>query len=161
MIPEYKEIKKDELEMYRHLILPMVYDELMQQENINTDYICIASWLGGEPVGVIIVDLEGNGDLNLLSIWTDQRYRRMGVASALKDKMTFVAVNLYDWDDAQYGDNVFLRTMYCLADEYREPFEGWLMANDFTDFGILSKGAIDSPEKCCATAEINFMRFTG
>ena len=44
-----------------------------------------------------------------LSVWTKPEYRRMGVASALKDQMTFVAVNLYDWEDAQYGDDVLLK----------------------------------------------------
>ena len=161
ILPEYKEITKDELPNYRHLILPMIYDELCQQEDIGSDYICLSSWLNEEPVGVIIVDLEGNGDLSLLSVWTDQRYRRMGVASALKDKMTFVAVNLYDWDDSQYGDDVILKTVYCLSDEHRQAFEGWLRANDFTDFGVLTAKEQDRPEKCCATAQVNFYKYIG
>lgn len=161
MIPEYKEITKASLEKYRSLILPMIYEELTQQEELSTDYICIASWLNKEPVGVIIVDLEGNGDMNLLSIWTDQRYRRMGVASALLEKMYFVAVNLFDWEESQYGDEVHLKTMYSLSDKYRTPFEEWLKANDFTDFSILSQSKDGQPEKCGASAEINFYKLNG
>ena len=160
MVPIYKEIKKDELESYRGLILPMVYEELREQEEIDTEYICIASWLNGTPVGAVIADLEGSGDLNLLSIWTDQAYRRMGIASALRDKMTEVAAGLFDWEEGQYGDDVLLKTMYSLPDKYREPFEGWLRANDFTDFAILKDADGDKPEIRAASAEIHFFRYS-
>ena len=161
MGPEYIEITKEELEKYRLLILPMIYDELSEQEEINTEYICIASVLNDEPAGVIITELEENGNMNLLSIWTAQKYRRMGIASALRDKMTEVAVNLYDWDESQYGDDIILKTMYSLSDNYREIFEAWLEKNDFTDFCILKDKEDDKPEIKSATAEIHFMRFVG
>ena len=45
MIPEYREITKNELELYRMLILPDIYEELNEQDEINTEYICISSWL--------------------------------------------------------------------------------------------------------------------
>ena len=157
-MPEYTEITREELTRYQPLILPMVYEELEAQEEIGSDYICIACCLGGEPAGAIIAEPEGNGDLNLLSIWTDPRYRRMGVASALRDKMTQVAVSLYDWDDGQYGDDVLLKTMYALSDRYREPFEAWLEKNDFTDFGILTEPSADTPAIRSASAEIHFFR---
>lgn len=99
--------------------------------------------------------------MNLLSIWTDPVYRRIGTATALRDKMTEVAVALYDWDDGQYGDDVLLKTMYCLRDEYREPFEKWLEKNDFTDFGIINEATDTTPEICSATAEIHFYRYGG
>ena len=161
MIPEYKEITKEELKKYKDLILPMVYEELCEQERIDTEYICIASLLDGKAVGAIVADLEGSGDINLLSIWTDQKYRRMGIASALRDKMTEVAVALYDWEEGQYGDDVLLKTMYSLPDKYREPFEAWLRANDFTDFSIMNEAAEEQPEICAATAEIHFFKLVG
>ncbi|MBQ8914209.1 MAG: GNAT family N-acetyltransferase [Lachnospiraceae bacterium] len=160
MVPEYKEITKEELETYRELILPMVYEELSEQDEINTEYICIASWLNGEPAGVIISELLGNGDMNLLSIWTAQKYRRMGIASALRDKMTEVAVNLYDWEEGQYGDDITLNTMYSLSDRYRKTFEAWLEKNDFTDFCIIKEASDGASDICSATAEIHFMRFS-
>ena len=161
MIPVYKEITKDDLNTYRMLILPDIYEELCEQEEINTEYICIASWLEDTPVGVIIADFEGDGNLNLLSIWTEPVYRRMGIASALRDKMTEVAAQLYDWEEGQYGDDVLLKTIYSLRGEYKKPFEEWLMKNDFTDFAIVNEETDEKPAICAATAEIHFFRTIG
>ncbi len=157
-IPEYREIMKEDLERLKPLILPDIYEELQEQEEIGTEYIAIASWLEDTPAGVIIADPEGNGDINLLSIWTAPEFRRMGIASALRDKMTEVATALYDWEEGQYGDDILLKTMYCLREEYRKPFEEWLVQNDFTDFGILKQADGTSPEIRSATAEIHIFR---
>ncbi len=157
MNPEYREITKEDLKTYESLMLPMVYEELNEQDEIN-DYICIASWLNNEPAGVLIAELEESGDINLLSIWTEPKYRRMGVASALHEKMNTVAVNLYDWEEGQYGDDILIKTMYCLSPKYREVFEAWLEANDYTDFCILRDESPDTPEICSATAEVHFFR---
>lgn len=154
----YKEITKETLADYQSLILPMVYEELQEQEDMNTEYICIAACLDEEPAGVMIVAPEGNGDLNLLSIWTKQEYRRLGVASALFHKMAEVASVLYDWEETQYGDDVLINAMYCLEPEYREALEGWLMHNGFTDFCVLKPEQEDTPEIYSATAEIHFYR---
>ena len=161
IVPEYKEITKDDLELLQPLILPDIYDELTEQDDISTEYICLSAWFEDIPVGAIITDLEDSGDLSLLSIWTAPAYRRMGIASALRDKMTEVAVNLYDWDDGQFGDDVILKTMYSLRDEFRKPFEAWLQKNDFTEFCILKEADGEKPEICSATAEIHFMRYSG
>ena len=158
MALEYREITKEVLEEYRELILPMVYKELEEQDDINSEYICIATWLDGEPVGALISELEGSGDINLLSIWTAQEYRQLGIASALLDKMLEVASELYDWEEGQYGDDVVLKTMYCLKDKYRAIFEEWLKANDFTDFLITHDTQDDTPQICSATAEVHFYR---
>ena len=160
MIPEYKEITKEDLEKYQSLILPMVYKELTEQEVLDAEYICISSWLDDRPVGALVADLEENGDINLLSVWTVPDYRRMGIASALLDKMTLIAVNIYEWEDNQYGDDVILKTMYSLSDKYREVFEAWLMENDFSDFCILSEEEEGKPKIRSATAEIHFYRMT-
>lgn len=160
-LPEYRQIEKKELESFKELILPDIYEELNDQEEIDTDYIAISSWMNDEPVGVIIVDPEGSGDLNLLSVWTVSKYRRMGIASALLDKALSVAAALFDYEEGQYGDDISLKTMYCLSDEYRKPFEEWLMKNDFTEFGIIRNPEGERPEICTASADIHFFRTSG
>ena len=154
----YKEIIKEELDSYKDLILPMVYEELSQQDDMESGYICISTCMDEKPVAAIIADPEDNGDINLLSIWTDQEYRNIGVASQLLGKMLEVALNLYDWDEAQYGDDIILKTMYCLDDKYRVVFEEWLKKNDFTDFCVLKNAIDDTPEVCSASAEVHFYR---
>ena len=124
MLPEYRQITKKELESFKLLILPDIYEELCDQEGIDTEYICIASWLNDMPVGAIIADPEGSGDINLLSVWTVPEYRHMGIASALLDKTLQVAAALFDYEEGQYGDDITLKTMYCMEDEYRKPFPG-------------------------------------
>ncbi|MBP3196256.1 MAG: GNAT family N-acetyltransferase [Butyrivibrio sp.] len=161
LLPEYRQIEKKELESFKELILPDIYEELCDQEEIDTEYICISSWMNDTPVGAIIVDPEGSGDLNLLSIWTVSEYRRMGFASALLDKALQVAAALFDYEEGQYGDDITLKTMYCLGDEYKEPFEEWLKKNDFTEFGILKPTGDGKPEVCSASADIHFFRTIG
>ena len=51
--------------------------------------------------------------------------------------------------------------MYSLTDTYREPFEKWLEANDFTEFCILKEAEGYKPEICSAWAEIHFYRYDG
>ncbi len=80
------------------------------------------------------------------------------MASGLSKKMTEVALALYDWEGGQYGDDITIKTMYCLEDQYREVFEAWLEKNDFTDYIILREGTADRPEICGATAEVHFFR---
>ena len=155
---EFVQVTAGDLEKYRMLILPAIYDELSASESIETEYICIAAQDGDEPVGVIITDMEDSGDLNLLSIWTDPGCRRQGVASALLKKMTYVALKLFDWEEMQYGEDILIKAMYSLSDNYREPFESWLRKNDFTDFAILDEADGDKPAICGATAEVHFYR---
>ena len=161
MLPEYRQIERKELEQFKLLILPDIYEELSDQEEIDTEYIALSSWLEGTPAGVIIMDPEGSGDLNLLSVWTAPEYRRMGIASALLDKALEVAAALYDYEEGQYGDDITLKTMYCLSDEYRKSFEEWLMKNDFTELGILNSSDGERPEVCSASADIHFFRTIG
>ena len=158
MLPEYRQITKKELESFKLLILPDIYEELCDQEGIDTEYICIASWLNDMPVGAIIADPEGSGDINLLSVWTVPEYRHMGIASALLDKTLQVAAALFDYEEGQYGDDITLKTMYCIEDEYRKPFEEWLMKNDFTEFGVIKVSEGDRPEICIASSDIHFSR---
>jgi hypothetical protein len=156
---KFKQITKKDLETYKSLILPMVYEELLTQEDIETQYIALGAWSGKKAVGAIVTDLEDSGDLTMLSIWTGQESRRQGIASMLLKKMLYVAYRLYNWQQYQYGDDIQLKTMYCLADEYREPFEEWLKKNDFTEFYIMRDSQLGQPDICSAMAEIHIYRF--
>lgn len=139
----------------------MIYDELREQVHIETDYIGIGAWLEGKPVGAIVMDMDDDGNLTLLSIWTDQSYRRQGVATALFGKVLDVATQLYDWDEYQYGDDIMVNTMYCLEDRYRLPLEEWLKKIDFTDFCLLKDENDDRPAIRSATAEVHMFRVFG
>ncbi len=155
----YRQITEKDLEEYEELILPMVLEELRQQDSIEENYLALAAVYEDKAVGALVAELEDNGDISLLNIWTDEKYRRKGIASGLLQKMTEVARALYDWEDGQYGEDIILKTMYCLEDQYREAFEEWLRKNDFTDFLIIRDEEADKPEICGATAEIHFFRY--
>lgn len=155
----YKQITEKELSKYESLMLPMIYEELEQQASIEEEYIAIAAEEEDEPLGVLVAEFEDSGDINLLSIWTTQDRRREGIASGLFDKMAEIARALYEWDDGQYGDDINVKTMYCLDDRYREIFEAWLEKNHFTDFMVMRDATKDRPDICGATAEIHFYRW--
>ena len=154
----YEQITEKDISKYKDLILPMVYEELLLQENIEENYLALAATDGDTALGALVAEWEEDGDITLLSIWTSKDHRREGVASGLIKKMTEVALALYDWEGGQYGDDITIKTMYCLEDQYREVFEAWLEKNDFTDFVILREGTSDRPEICGATAEVHFFR---
>ena len=155
----YSQITEKNLEEYEPLILPMVVEELKQQGNFEENYLALAADDKDGAVGALVAELEDNGDISLLSVWTDEEHRREGIASGLLQKMTEVARALYDWEDSQYGDDILLKVMYCLEDEYREVFEEWLRKNDFTDFLVMRDKSQNRPEICGATAEIHFFRY--
>ncbi len=155
----YKQITEANLPEYEALMLPMIYEELKQQTSIEeNNYLALAAMDDDTPVGALVAELEDNGDLNLLSIWTDQDHRREGVASGLLHKMADIVRALYNWEDGQYGEDISLKTMYCLNRRYRDIFESWLEKNDFTDFLILRDGNEEHPDICGATAEIHIFR---
>ncbi len=154
----YEQITEKDISKYKDLILPMVYEELLLQENIEENYLALAATDGDTALGALVAEWEEDGDITLLSIWTSKDHRREGVASGLIKKMTEVALALYDWEGGQYGDDITIKTMYCLEDQYREVFEAWLEKNDFTDYIILREGTADRPEICGATAEVHFFR---
>ncbi len=156
---DFKQITKEELDAYKGVLLPMIYEELSQQDDIETEYIGIAATEGEKVIGAIVAEPDDDGDLTLLSVWVVPEKRNEGVASQLLQKMLYVAYRLYNWEDGQYGDDITLKTMYCLADEYREPFEKWLEKNDFTDFYITRTSRLGQPDICTASAEIHMYRY--
>lgn len=155
----YKQITEKDLSEYEAFMLPMIYEELLQQSCIEENYIALAAIDEDTALGVVIAELEDGGDINLLSIWTAMDRRREGIASGLLQKMTEVARALYKWDDGQYGDDITLKTMYCLDDRYRKIYEAWLEKNGFTDFMVMRDETEDRPDICGATAEIHFYRW--
>ena len=155
----YKQITEKDLSEYEAFMLPMIYEELLQQSCIEENYIALAAIDEDTPFGVVIAEPEDGGDINLLSIWTAMDRRREGIASGLLQKMTEVARALYKWDDGQYGDDITLKTMYCLDDRYRKIYEAWLEKNGFTDFMVMRDETEDRPDICGATAEIHFYRW--
>ena len=155
----YKQITEKDLSEYEAFMLPMIYEELLQQSCIEENYIALAAIDEDTPLGVVIAEPEDGGDINLLSIWTAMDRRREGIASGLLQKMTEVARALYKWDDGQYGDDITLKTMYCLDDRYRKIYEAWLEKNGFTDFMVMRDETEDRPDICGATAEIHFYRW--
>ena len=155
----YKQITEKDLSEYEAFMLPMIYEELLQQSCIEENYIALAAIDEDTSLGVVIAEPEDGGDINLLSIWTAMDRRREGIASGLLQKMTEVARALYKWDDGQYGDDITLKTMYCLDDRYRKIYEAWLEKNGFTDFMVMRDETEDRPDICGATAEIHFYRW--
>ncbi len=155
----YKQITEKDLSEYEAFMLPMIYEELLQQSCIEENYIALAAIEEDTSLGVVIAEPEDGGDINLLSIWTAMDRRREGIASGLLQKMTEVARALYKWDDGQYGDDITLKTMYCLDDRYRKIYEAWLEKNGFTDFMVMRDETGDRPDICGATAEIHFYRW--
>ena len=155
----YKQITEKDLSEYEAFMLPMIYEELLQQSCIEENYIALAAIDEDTALGVVIAEPEDGGDINLLSIWTAMDRRREGIASGLLQKMTEVARALYKWDDGQYGDDITLKTMYCLDDRYRKIYEAWLEKNGFTDFMVMRDETEDRPDICGATAEIHFYRW--
>ncbi len=155
----YKQITEKDLSEYEAFMLPMIYEELLQQSCIEENYIALAAIEEDTSLGVVIAEPEDGGDINLLSIWTAMDRRREGIASGLLQKMTEVVRALYKWDDGQYGDDITLKTMYCLDDRYRKIYEAWLEKNGFTDFMVMRDETEDRPDICGATAEIHFYRW--
>ncbi len=155
----FKDIKNDDLSVYEDLMVPMVYEELSRAESIETEYLALSAWLDDKPACVIVADPEDSGDINILSVWTDQKYRRRGVASDLFDKLMELVSALYNWDELEYGDDIEIRTMYCLDDAFRKPYEGWLEAKGFSDFSVLREAEGDRPAICGAAAEMHLFRF--
>ena len=129
-------ITKENIENYRQLIIPMVYDELL--ENLPDDkdgelyYLCL-----GTAVSAVVMELEDFGDLNLLSIFTLPGYRRKGYATAILQKAVMMARQLYQWDEGEEDDDVVLKTLFRLPEDMEEDFAAFLAANGFTDFLLL------------------------
>ena len=92
---------------------------------------------GGRAVSALIMELEDTGDLNILSLYTFERYRRKGHASALLKKAVEAARELFSWDEGEITEEVILKTLYRLPENMEEIYEAFLIKNGFTDFVLL------------------------
>ena len=155
-------ITKENLPRCRELILPYIYEEL---ENYGGDpaaeYICLQyNETDGDgtaaPVSALIMLMEPEGELAILSVYTLPEYRRQGYASELLAKAVFVARQLFRFEEGE--DEIFLdlKAVYRLSDEYQTALEGFLKVNGFTDFYLLDED--DSPQVWAAVSELRFYR---
>ncbi len=72
----YEQITEKDISKYKDLILPMVYEELLLQENIEENYLALAATDGDTALGALVAVWEEDGDITLLSIWTSKDHRR-------------------------------------------------------------------------------------
>lgn len=156
-------IEKEELSQYENLILPYIYEELDDSggELSENNYLCLAASAENEkgslvPVSVLVMLLEANLDLAVLSIYTLPEYRRQGIASRLLDKALFVARRLFVFEEGEDEDFINLKAIYRLSDEFRIPFEEFLKKNNFTDFYLLDEH--DDPQVWAAIEEVRFYK---
>ena len=159
-------IEKEDLPRYEDLILPYIYDELEDctGDLAGNNYLCLAAEVENEdgilfPVSVLIILLEANEDLAVLSIYTLPEYRRQGIASKLLDKALFVARRLFVFEEGEDEDLINLKAIYRLSDEFRIPFEGFLKKNNFTDFYLIDEH--DDPQVWAAIEEVRFYKVPG
>lgn len=136
-------IRKEELRQYSHLILPYVCDELGAYEgDLDREYICLYACAENPdgilfPVSALIMLMEMDGALSVLSVYTLPEYRRRGIASELLDKAVFIARRLFIFDEDEDEEEISLKAVYRLSPARREVFEAFLKKNNFTDFYLL------------------------
>ncbi len=155
-------ITRENLPRCRELILPYIYEELDAFEgDPAAEYICLAYNAADEdgsvlPVSALVMLMEPEGELALLSVFTLPEYRRQGYASELLAKAVFVARQLFRFEEGE--DEIFLdlKAVYRLSDEYQTALEGFLKVNGFTDFYLLDED--DSPQVWAAVSELRFYR---
>ncbi|MBQ6505517.1 MAG: GNAT family N-acetyltransferase [Flexilinea sp.] len=158
----FEAIEKKELSKYRELILPYIYDELSDSAGeLDENYICLAGCVENEdgiliPVSALVMLMETNGDLALLSIYTLPERRRQGIASELLEKAIFIGRQLYIFDEGENEEFINLKAIYRLSEKFRTPFEEFLKKNNFTDFYLLDEQ--DGPQVWAAIEEIQFYR---
>ena len=91
-------IDKETLPRYRDLILPYIYEELenCREDLADENYICLSGTAENDdgiliPIAALVMLMEANGDLAVLSIYTIPEHRRQGIASELLEKAIFVS----------------------------------------------------------------------
>ena len=155
-------ITKENLPRCRELILPYIYEELENYEgDPAAEYICLQYNETDEdgtiaPISALIMLMEPEGELAILSVYTLPEYRRQGYASELLAKAVFVARRLFQFDEGEDEEFIDLKAVYRLTDEYRRAFEAFLKVNGFTDFYLIDEE--DAPQVWAAVAELRFYK---
>ena len=150
-------IGKDRLRFFRDLILPSVYEELKRfPGDPETEYICLAASPedSEEPASALIAQMEDDGDLNVLSLFTLPEHRRKGLASFLIDRLLNAALGLFQWEPEETETGIFLKTLYRLPPGAEAAYDAFLKKNGFTDFYILDEDR--QYRTWCAVAEVVF-----
>ncbi|MBO4291624.1 MAG: GNAT family N-acetyltransferase [Lachnospiraceae bacterium] len=158
-------IDKETLPRYRDLILPYIYEELenCREDLADENYICLAGTAENDdgiliPIAALVMLMEANGDLAVLSIYTIPEHRRQGIASELLEKAIFVSRQLFVFEDGEDEEFINLKAVYRLSEKFKNPFEEFLKKNNFTDFYLLDEH--DNPQVWAAVEEIRFYKKT-
>lgn len=158
-------IDKETLPRYRDLILPYIYEELenCREDLADENYICLSGTAENDdgiliPIAALVMLMEANGDLAVLSIYTIPEHRRQGIASELLKKAIFVSRQLFVFEDGEDEEFINLKAVYRLSEKFKNPFEEFLKKNNFTDFYLLDEH--DNPQVWAAVEEIRFYKKT-
>ncbi len=124
-------------------------------------YLCLAAYEdeadGSEaqiPVSVLVAEPEDDGDLNVLSIYTEASHRRKGYASALVRELLHLALGIFAWEEGETEEDVVLKTLYRLPADMEEAYGAFLESNHFTDFVLL-----DEDEEFKTWSALCYVRF--
>ena len=155
-------IGKDRLPFFRDLILPSVYEELKRfPGDPETEYICLAASPEDQegPASALVAQMEEEGDLNILSIFTLPEHRRRGLASFLVSRLLNAALGLFQWGPGETEAGIYLKTLYRLPPGAEAAYDAFLKKNGFTDFYFLE----EDPQyrTWCAVAEVRFFKTGG
>ena len=128
---------KRDLDDFKHLILPNVYEQLFLTDDFREEAVwCIAATIDNIPIGVLVAQLFENEEVLIHSLVVGKEYRRMGVGREMIENLMTVANEEFDTYDGE-GDNVvglFMHTEYALDNEIGKNYEAFLKAVGFTDF---------------------------
>lgn len=141
-------VTKNNIQRYRELILPYVYDEFKDAlDETGTEYLAIAAVLQpkdpgyerNKAVSVLVIQPEPTGDLTIISIYTLPEYRRRGYATSLIDAAIKAARAMFIWEEDETEDIVILKTIYRLPYDILKVYEAFLIKNHFTQFILLEE----------------------
>ena len=167
---EIRPIYKKDLNNYKHMMIPYIYDEYKGNEDKTElgfwGFACVLSededgcsqaLKEGKDIAaasVLVIQPEGNGDLNIVSLYTLPKLRRRGYASRLLQKVPAVASALFNWDEEEKEDTILYKTLYRLPEDLRTAYESFLIANAFSDFVLVD----EEKEVWSASAMIKMLR---
>ncbi len=170
---EIRPIYKKDLNNYRHLMIPYIYDEFKG----NGDETDLGFWgfslvfdegdpdyekainAGGDvaAASVLVVQPEEDGDLNIVSIFTYPLFRRRGYATMLLQTVPKVARASFKWQEGETEDTIYYKTLYRLPEDIRTVYESFLIKNMFSDFFLVD----EEKEVWSASAMISMVREDG
>ncbi len=134
---EFVTFTRKDLDYFKELILPNVYEQLFLTEDFEEEAVyCIAATVDNIPVAVLVAQLFENEEVLIHSIVVGIEYRRMGIGREMIQNLMTIANEEFDPYLGE-GDNVvglFMHTEYALDTEMGKNYESFLRAVGFTDF---------------------------